>query len=308
MLTGQPRSQGNRRLHQVVVCATVFAIVLFGWQGRGPDEPGLARAGGTAQTDVAPGRDGDPVEMDVEGDTSHAGLVAASEHVFVGRIVRVNRVENQPTSRPNRSYRVTFYAVDVEETLKGNATGRVEVRLPPGEVVGPEEGADRLPNGRPLLFFTGRRSAAGRYPVGTPGYGTIPIANDRQRANLIAEFRALIARPAPAVDQAPRQPAAGAVAPTVTLDPRSGAPGGSVMVMGRGWNGTEVRVLWGDGAAPVTALVEPDGVFRIAVTVPNAAAIGPHEITVRGTDGFAATATFQVTRQPAAQDGPRRRP
>jgi hypothetical protein len=131
-------------------------------------------------------------------DTSDATLVNYSATVFVGRVVRVSRVEHLPTSNPDSTIPVTYYEVSAEQTLKGIAIGQITVRQFGGEDRY-MEGDGPLDQGKSYLFLTTAFIPdIGAYSIAIPGYGNIPISSDEQRTELIERFAVLIDATLPA--------------------------------------------------------------------------------------------------------------
>lgn len=159
---------------------------------------------------VEPGHaDGTPVAtaaLTDHGDgTDEAGRVHFGQ-IFIGTVVAVAGKDTVSTSDPTDDIPVILYDVDVSETLKGEAAGRVQIwyngfDVPPFDY--PAIG--KLQVGARYLFFAGFNPDEQRYPVGD-GVGVIPIADDQEEAQLIATFQPLIedyareARSIPAAD------------------------------------------------------------------------------------------------------------
>jgi hypothetical protein len=134
-------------------------------------------------------------QQDYAGPSTRRALAAESTDIFIGRVVEVTRTEELPTSSPNHVVPITYYAVDVVDALKGNVTGRVEVKQEGGDGdFNAEYGDGPLRRGEDYLFLTrparsSTRSARFGQPltIFAPGAGNTRITSDRHRAELVAE-------------------------------------------------------------------------------------------------------------------------
>lgn len=251
----------------------------------------------TGRGGVFPAGDEGAVSDDGGSGGSHRDLAETFTNIFVGTVVEVTRTEELPTSSPNHTVPITYYAVDVEETLKGDIAGRIEVKVSEEDTA---EAAALGPirSGQRYLFAAGPRSPSGYYPV-TAGISNIPIANDRQRAELVAEFRRLIAN-APsdqqrrsAVSAAEQEERVGA--PTLRVEPARAMPGDEVLVSGQNLVLPEVSIWWdGTKTRLATGRVAPDNSIEERVTVPRDAKPGTHTTMVLDGRGERAEAKLEV--------------
>ena len=223
---------------------------------------------------------------------------ARFSNIFVAEVVGVAGEDKLPTNDPKDFIRIIYYDVEVEQTLKGDATGRVRIRYDGADDRSPDApGARELRVGERILFAAGDRSDEGWYPV-SAGLGVVPIENDAEAAALMAKYERLI----PAVEQQQRSAAAAADpceqvgVPTIDVQPRRGAPGEQVRITGTNFVRPEVSIWWdGTKTRLATADVGADCTVTKNITIPRAEP-GEHRIIVQDAREERAEATIEVTR------------
>jgi hypothetical protein len=137
--------------------------------------------------------------------TNDERRVARASDVFVGRVVsRVSGIvllERRPPFAPDDPQPVyaTIYAVEVEEGLRGTATGTVLVRqdadfdrrsTPRGD------GPSLLNPGEEAIFVASLEVDTGWYALTEGRYGHVRIGDGRRRTDVVARFEELVAQTA----------------------------------------------------------------------------------------------------------------
>ena len=121
-------------------------------------------------------------------------LAGFAQDVFIGRVAGESRdVDKEPVLE-------THFSVDVLETIKGSAKGRVLVAQPGGYLPGGNElrlmeGDQLLVPGRTYLFAT-RSDAEGRRRL-VPKFGDVLVQNSARRVELRRRFTAASSSPLP---------------------------------------------------------------------------------------------------------------
>ena len=207
-------------------------------------------------------------------------------------------------SGPGVELTATFFVVDVEQTLKGDAKGAVEVREAGGDSSFAEEGpASELGPTGPLLvgerylFFAGLQSDEGWYPI-TAGYTNVLIRNDQQAAELVAQF-------VPAIVQAEQRRAEILAAdpcehpesaPVVKVDPQRGVVGTKVKVTGSDFVRPQVSMWWdGMDERLGTSEIGEECSLTASIEIPQSE-IGEHRIIVTDARNERGVAVFEVIR------------
>ena len=215
--------------------------------------------------------------------------------IFIGEVIAVAGEDTIPTSDPEDVLPVILYDVEVEQTLKGEAAGRVRIWYEGFDYRGPDsKKAEELRIGDRYLFFAGFDPANGWYPVNA-GLAVVPINNRGEVADLIATFEPLIQRAERRADRIPAEDACEqAGQPVISVEPTEGAQGDTVRVSGANFVRPEVSIWW-DGAEErlATGTVADDCSMTVEVTIPKADP-GDHRIVVRDARAEAAEATFTV--------------
>jgi hypothetical protein len=249
-------------------------------------KPGLADG-----TPVAPG-----ALTDQGGGTDEAGRVRFGQ-IFIGTVVAVAGEESVSTSDPTDNIPIILYDVDVSQTLKGEAAGRVRIwysdfDAPPFDY--PAVG--KLQVGMRYLFFAGFNPDEQRYPVGD-GVGVIPIADDQEEAHLVATFQPLIkdyaqeAKSIPAAD-----PCEQVGQPEVRVLPQKAQSGDMIEVSATNLVRPQVSIWWDDAGEACLAVadVQADCSLTVEVVIPKAEP-GKHQILVQDARGKSAVAEIAVT-------------
>lgn len=261
-----------------------------------------SRALGTPTPAGTPGSDA--VAYDFMVPATNEGR-AQFGNMFIGEVVAIAGEDRIPTSDPEDILRVILYDVKVEQTLKGDAVGNVQIWYEGADYVGPDaEGPDdthsgELRVGERYLFFAGFDPETKEYPVNAT-IGVIPIGNARQAANLVATFTPLIRQ----AERQSRQPATvdpceyPTESPTITVEPQQGAVGDEVRLTGGPFLRLEVIVQWDAlrGERLAVPRVGADCSIDLTVTIPKADP-GEHRIIVQDAGFNQAETIFEVVKE-----------
>lgn len=220
----------------------------------------------------------------VDDDLDRAGF----DHLFIGQVVGVSKMGQEPTSDPEDPIPLIHYTVDVERVLKGRVANRVEVQVlgigGDGEYDEDGDGAPR--QGRRYLFFAGRPLDDGSYAI-TPGLQEIEIDSAQEELRLVRAFEAMIPT-AEAVAATKAAEARGRAAeaepvepPEVELEPDRGPAGSEVRVSGRQFAPGQILITWDIEGHGAQAVVDASFRFRTRITVPRTAEPGTHTIRVQ---------------------------
>lgn len=144
------------------------------------------------QTSCSPEAPIDNIEVDSSlSFADEARLVAVSDNVFLGRVVR--RVEDTPLPE-KQPLPTTSFAVEVEENIKGSLSGTVTVVQ--GGGCDPRYGRIALINNDPLLkageeavFVTRRESPDGPYSLISHRSSHVRVQTDEQEARVVSRFQ-----------------------------------------------------------------------------------------------------------------------
>jgi hypothetical protein len=218
--------------------------------------------------------------------------------LFIGEVVAVAGEDKIPTSDPEDVLPVIIYDVEVEQTLKGQAAGRVQVWYEGFDYTGPDQKpAGELQVGERYIFFAGFDPDNDWFLVNA-SLGVLPIKNDKAEAELVATFEPLIRRaerraePVPAPD-----PCEEVGQPTITVEPQQGRVGDAVTVSAENLVRPEVSIWWdGTDHRLTTATVTDDCSMTVEVAIPKADT-GEHQIVVQDARGESAAASFEVTKE-----------
>lgn len=221
-------------------------------------------------------------------------------NIFIGTVVAVAGRDRILSSDPeDPGLPVIIYDVDVEQTLQGEATGRVRIWYEgfdhKGEYTVDGEPVGELAVGERYLFFAGFNPDEQWYPVNA-SIGVLAVKNDRAEAELVARFAPLIRQAARQADQPPApDPCEQAGRPAVSVEPPRAQPGDTVRLSGRDFVRPQVSVWW-DGFKRRLATADVDATCAIAVdvTVP-ADEPGEHRLIVQDARGARAEAVIVVT-------------
>ena len=152
-------------------------------------------AEGSSRTDGAGSGDVVNVQVDYAFEPSdERQLVGFATNVFVGRVIGKVGAEGVPLSGPgDRIMPRSQFSVAVLRNVKGDLGGKVTVSQTGGydESVGRQvliEGDPLLRPGQELLFATRYDQEEGWYTIAAQPFGTVPIEDERQRANLVHRF------------------------------------------------------------------------------------------------------------------------
>lgn len=215
--------------------------------------------------------------------------------IFVGEVVAMAGEDTIPTSDPEDALPVILYDVEVEQTLKGEASGRVRIWYEGFEYRGPDAGkVGTLRVGERYLFFAGFDPDKGWYPVNA-GLGVLSINSQREATDLVATFEPLIRGAERRSDQLPSVDACEEVGqPLITVEPQQGAVGDTVRLTGTNFVRPEVSIWW-DGTKDrlATARVGDDCSIAREMTIPDADP-GAHRFIVRDARGQSAEAKITV--------------
>ncbi|MDQ2655482.1 MAG: hypothetical protein M3Z20_20830 [Chloroflexota bacterium] len=225
--------------------------------------------------------------------------------IFLGTVVAVTGEDIIPSSDPTDSLPVILYAVEVSQTLRGEAAGRVEIWYYDFTSQSPDisdYGATGLLQvGARYLFFAGFDPIENVYPV-ADGVGVIPIHNDQEAAHLVASIEPLIAEAAHEEAQGLRRYSCGRVSrPEVSASPAVGKPGDRVVVSATYLVRPQASIWWNDPAGKerlAAVVVQEDCSFTVEVRIPNVAP-GEHRVVVLDARGETASADITVV-QPFA--------
>ena len=249
---------------------------------------------------VKPGlADGTPVATgapaDHGGGTDDAGRVHFGQ-IFSGTVVEVAGEDNVSTSDPADNIPIILYDVDVSQTLKGKAAGRVRIWYSGFDVQTPDYPAvGKLQVGARYLFFAGFNTDKQWYPV-SDGVGVIPIADDQEESQLIATFQPLIkdyaqeARSIPAAD-----PCEQVGSPEVRVSPKKAQQGDTIEVSAINLVRPQVSIWWDEAGETRLAVadVQADCSLTVEVVVPKTKP-GKHQLLVQDARGKTAVAAITV--------------
>lgn len=226
-------------------------------------------------------------------------------NIFVGEVLKASGEDIISSTDPQDKLRAILYDVEVEQTLQGDASGRVTIWYEGADYRGPDSGGSgyvhegELKVGERYLFFAGFNDIKNWYPVNAT-YGVIPVEDDRRAAELVGAFEPLIReaeqlaqQEARAVDEIDRceHPTQ---SPTISVEPVRGATGDKVRVTGTGFIRPQVSIWWDGMKEKLTSTsVELSCEITKGVTIPKAVP-GKHRIVVQDAGGNTAEATFEV--------------
>jgi hypothetical protein len=120
-------------------------------------------------------------------------LAAYATDVFVGRVLKQVSATGAPTSAPGQEMPQTQYAVEVVETIKGDAAGVVTVNQVGGVDAQSQQpmalaGDAPLAPGSSDLFLVVHVPERGWYQIAAGGYGHLAADDPAQRETLVARF------------------------------------------------------------------------------------------------------------------------
>lgn len=216
-------------------------------------------------------------------------------NLFLGTVLREAGQVETPLSN-DFSLVNYLYDVEVDQTLKGSASGVVLVYFHSIELFAPEDReAAKLHPGDRALFIAGYNPEDDWYPV-SADQGVERVASDQQAAELVALYEPLIRE----AERNPRQPAAPdpcetpSSDPQVTLSETSGTVGNDFHLTGGPFARAEVAVSWDDSrdqtvGVPVGENCQEDGSVEVPDLTP-----GQHTLVVEDALGRTARIDFDV--------------
>lgn len=245
----------------------------------------------TALTETA-GAQFDGIVIGSNADLARQGTI------FFAQVIDVVLIRTERETTPDAIFPKIIYAVHVDRSLRGDASGQVNVSfLDPRLELTRNEASGPLAIGERYLFFAGALTSQGYYPVDLE-FGFTPVRDGQHAEELAAEFMPLVQQAEQEERALQRQLSVAARAepstpPEAAIAPSRGEAGIEVQVSGSGFTPPEVLLYWGEGSVELIE-VSDDGRFEATVTVPDGLGSGRHAIDIEGSGSDRATVTFVV--------------
>lgn len=280
MQTPQAEHRTVPLVYLAIVGLALSSMLLFSMGGRAEGTP---IAGGITYDIALPNTD--------EGRARYG-------NIFFAEVVAVAREDRIWASDPNDILLAIIYDVDVQQTLKGNAAGRVQIWYEGFDYQGPEwVSIGKLVVGERYIFFAGYSPANEWYPVNA-GLGVKPIRDDKAGADLVAIFTPLIRAVEQLATPVPRvYPCEDPGEPILTVASGKTRAGGKVRLTGENFVRPNVAIWWDGTDIPlVTADVGESCSFYVEVKLPRDDP-GTHSIRAEDARGESAEVPIDLTKK-----------